>query len=389
MPETVHNIFSLAVFSLSIILVVARKPKTLINRYLGTNLILLSATGLIMGAAAGQGMDQSFCLPVSGMLALISFTAPLFYLYCKGTLSDTTSSHAIGLFHLIIPVILVLISIPIILFPEHFSVPHTVNSKWGELSGFYALYLQVFLLIICSILVLMYSALSMIALIRFILRKTIKSVLTGQEFMIRWLGLFFLLFMLQLVLPVFLFLKSDPIARNGFTGMIYLMQALISAGLAGMMIFMIVRPSVWCGLPRIPDGFLKNNRRKRDQEFAYTWNIHQQLTALMEEYKPYTLPQFNLLQLSVLTKIPTHHLNCFFEHVLQKSFMIFRYEYRIEHARNLMQNLKDHQHPLEMIAMLSGYSCYRKFLAAFKKMTGSSAEEYYAFYCNEIYSKSK
>jgi len=389
MPETVHTIFSLTVFSLSIILMVVRKPKTLINRYLGTNLVLLSAAGLLMGAVTGRSMAQSFCLPVSGMLVLISFTAPLFYLYCKGTLSDSTSSPLISLRHLIIPAILVLITLPIILFPEHFSAYQPVNSKWGELAGFYARYLQIFLLIICSVLVLLYGALSMVDLIRFILRKTIKSVLTGQQYMIRWLGVFFLLFMIQSALSLILFLNSDLMTGSWSPDRIMLVQALISAGFAGMMIFMFVRSSVWCGLPRIPDSFLKNNRRKRDQEYAYNWHIHQQLTVLMEEYKPYTLPQFNLLQLSVLTKIPTHHLICFFDHVLHKSFRNFRDEYRIEHARNQMMSVKEHHHPVEMIAMLSGYTCYPKFLAIFKKMTGRSAEEYYAFYCKEIISKSK
>jgi AraC-like DNA-binding protein len=107
-------------------------------------------------------------------------------------------------------------------------------------------------------------------------------------------------------------------------------------------------------------------------ETDYIDTIGQKIDLGMTDHQPYLQQDFNLAQLSVLIKIPAHHLAWYFKEIKCQSFTDFRNEWRIRHARMMIEQGKNSGMTLEAIGIQSGFLSRNAFLNAFKKHEGTT-----------------
>ncbi|KMQ59104.1 quinolinate synthetase [Chryseobacterium sp. BLS98] len=103
--------------------------------------------------------------------------------------------------------------------------------------------------------------------------------------------------------------------------------------------------------------------------------IKTQLEEIMDRQKPYLDSELNLIRLSELLSVSTHHLSYVINTGFKKNFFQYVNEYRIGYAKRL---LKDSQSKLSIlgIAYESGFNSKTSFNTTFKKLTGQTPSEY-------------
>lgn len=103
--------------------------------------------------------------------------------------------------------------------------------------------------------------------------------------------------------------------------------------------------------------------------------IKNQLEEIMYKQKPYLDSELNLIRLSELLSISTHHLSYVINTGFKKNFFQYVNEYRIEYAKKL---LKDPHSKLSIlgIAYESGFNSKTSFNTTFKKLTDQTPSEY-------------
>ena len=74
--------------------------------------------------------------------------------------------------------------------------------------------------------------------------------------------------------------------------------------------------------------------------------------------------------------VPKHHLYYCFNQILLKKFTQIRAEYRIGHARRLIDEGQTSDKTLEAIGLESGFSSRSSFINAFREVTGKLPSEY-------------
>ncbi len=110
----------------------------------------------------------------------------------------------------------------------------------------------------------------------------------------------------------------------------------------------------------------------KDRFQALAFRINEVLTA----QQPYLDPEFSLDDLARLMDVPKHHLYYCFNQILQKKFTQIRAQYRIGHARRLIDEGQTHDKTLEAIGLESGFSSRSSFISAFREVTGKLPSEY-------------
>jgi AraC-like DNA-binding protein len=74
--------------------------------------------------------------------------------------------------------------------------------------------------------------------------------------------------------------------------------------------------------------------------------------------------------------VPKHHLLFIFSQVLHYSFVDYRNELRVKHARQALQKGINEYKTIESIGMDSGFPSRATFFSVFKKQTGISPGQY-------------
>jgi YesN/AraC family two-component response regulator len=98
----------------------------------------------------------------------------------------------------------------------------------------------------------------------------------------------------------------------------------------------------------------------------------------MKEVQPYLHPDFNLTQFSVLTHIPVHHLGYYFREEKKQHFNDYMNEWRISHAKMLIQEGIATELTLEAIGLKCGFPNRDSFRTTFKKIEGISPSTFAA-----------
>lgn len=102
--------------------------------------------------------------------------------------------------------------------------------------------------------------------------------------------------------------------------------------------------------------------------------IKVQLEELMNSQKPYLESELNLIKLSELLSISTHHLSYVINTGFQKNFFQYVNEYRIEYAKKLLKN--NTKLSILGIAYESGFNSKTSFNTTFKKFTDQTPSEF-------------
>jgi len=261
------------------------------------------------------------------------------------------------------------------------------------------------------LLVLGYTITSIFHLTRYLKRSDTHAVFSGQQFMGKWLvtllGSSFLL-----VSSYILLMFDFTLGKIDFELILLTFQIISVSALTGLLISPIFFPSVLYGLPRFPDNgneiiasasqsqfrLLTPKSKENDKliedevmtepilpeakpgvpafELHYLHLIGLRTEECMKVYQPYLQQDFNMAQLSVMLKIPQHHLAYYFREVKQMSFTDFRNSWRVDHAKQLILEGKSNSLTLEAIGILSGFSSRNTFLNAFKKTEGVTPNDF-------------
>lgn len=108
----------------------------------------------------------------------------------------------------------------------------------------------------------------------------------------------------------------------------------------------------------------------------YMTYIREVTNKCMEIEKPYLQKDCNVAYLSKILNIPSYHLMYYFREIKHQSFNDYRNEWRVNHAKKLIDELKTTDYTLEAIGLLSGFSSKNAFFVAFKKFTGLTPGAY-------------
>jgi len=101
-----------------------------------------------------------------------------------------------------------------------------------------------------------------------------------------------------------------------------------------------------------------------------------QLDLYLEANKPFLKTRFSLAQLSASLDIPVHNLNYYFRKRQQSNFLEQRMQWRIRHAKELIDAGKDKVITLEAIGLESGFQSRTTFFVNFKEIIGESPSAY-------------
>ncbi|MDX1941786.1 MAG: helix-turn-helix transcriptional regulator [Saprospiraceae bacterium] len=104
--------------------------------------------------------------------------------------------------------------------------------------------------------------------------------------------------------------------------------------------------------------------------------LQKQLQQLMHEHKPFLNSNLNIEQLAKLMGISRHHLSQVLNEGLQKTYHDFVNEYRLEVAKNLLNDASKQHYSIAAIAFEAGFNSLSSFNLVFKKHLGVTPSEF-------------
>jgi AraC-like DNA-binding protein len=220
----------------------------------------------------------------------------------------------------------------------------------------------------------------------FLIRGKASNVFSKQRFMKKWLCLLLGLLLVLEITQIFLIIKAFEMHFSDLYFTLNIFRLFSVAGMIGLMISPFFFPNIIYGLPRIPESIISKNPTGDKEnplsaktstytlnfEFDYILYIKEKTDFYMKDNQPYLQSDCNLTSFSKLINIPSHHLSYYFREIKKKTFNDYRNEWRINHAKKLIEEGKANEMTLEAIGMLSGFSSRNAFITDFKKVEGIS-----------------
>jgi len=112
--------------------------------------------------------------------------------------------------------------------------------------------------------------------------------------------------------------------------------------------------------------------RNTDLDTEYIRFIDSAIINCMENDKPYLQRDCNLSYFSKVVHIPQHHLSYYFREVKKQPFNEFRNSWRVNHAKELIEENKGKLFTMETIGQMSGFTSKNAFFVSFKKLEGTT-----------------
>ena len=330
---------------------------------------------------------------INGQFVLLFYMAgPVLYWYIRSLLTDDYRLKRKDFWHFLPAVIYLIFALPLIFSPLAYKaeiareivkdvtfLQYHKFTVLSDLFSIHAVYLS------RPFFLLGYTVWSIIIFIQYLGHKGELFVFTHQHFMTKWISIL-LVFNSIMVISHFLHMLKPFMVYFTLT----VLQIFSAVGLVGLLISPFFFPAILYGLPRFPVSVpelhtnddapefstLLPRKTKSHFESGYLHVINQKAESCMQQFHPYLQSDFNLVQFSVLTHIPPHHLAYYFREEKKQSFIDYRNVWRINHAKNLIQEGKASDLTLEAIGLLSGFSNRNTFFIAFKKVEGISPGAY-------------
>jgi AraC-like DNA-binding protein len=330
--------------------------------------------------------------------SILYLIGPMIYWYTRSILTDKYRLRKIDALHLIPAIVFLITSLPYIFSPYHEKLRIAEELvRNAEFMGsykatvLYSLLPAEVIFLSRSVLVIVYTLVSIRMLFRYLKAGKTDLVFTGQRYMTRWLLVLLGLLLILAISHTFFVLEvvTQKTLRLFYT--MNLMQIISAIGLAGLMIAPHFHPSILYGLPLLStapvntqekeieikeDGSETNKMKGHAFETEYLEQIESIIESSMRELKPYLKKDFSLIHLSVLIDIPIHHVSYYFREHLKQSFHDYRNWWRIEHSKMLILEGKAKELKLEAIGTLSGFSSRNTFFIAFKRAEGISPSDF-------------
>jgi len=382
---------------LSVILLFYNARKFTSSVYLSFFFFLISLYGFyqyILLYSKSVTLISLFQISLSLSSSPVYLIGPMLYWYVRSVLHDDPKLKKTDLLHFVPAFIYFLSALPNTFVPWHekVEVAKTVVQDQSYIMVYKATLLSnifpsVVIFLTRLFLILGYTIWSIGIFINYLVKKKSSAVLSKQQFMKKWLC-YLLGFMLVLVVTqIFLVKKSFEMHFSDLFFTLNIVRIISVVGLAGLLISPFFFPTILYGLPRMPETNLQENDNRQINEAKqlsnsfeseYLQSIGQKSDSIMEELRLYLDPDCNLAYFSKQIEIPAHHLAYYFREVKKQRFNDFRNEWRINHAKALIQEGKANEITLEAIGSLSGFSSRNAFITDFKKMEGESPGSYAA-----------
>jgi len=384
---------------LSLLLLVFNARKFNSTIYLGSFFLLISLYGFIQYALMYSNSVFLIGIVYINIGSPTYLIGPVLYIYIRSVLRDDSKLKMHDLLHLIPMLIYLAGTFPYILTPWPYKMEiarqiceNGLPAGWTNLSltPIYQYIPAPIVYLSRPVLILGYLFWSAYLLLQYSRRKDGSAIFLQQRFMKKWLWLF-LSFLSILVVShglqvIITALSMNPVVFKTLN----LFQVISALGISGLMISPFFFPQILYGLPRVPGSMSKPDKvisgpepdRAKQKatikkfEADYIDAISQQIDLCMTYHQPYLQQGFNLAQLSVLIKIPAHHLAWYFKEIKCQSFTDFRNEWRVRYARKLIEQGKNSGMTLEAIGIQSGFLSRNAFLNAFKKHEGTTPSEF-------------
>jgi len=381
---------------LSVILIVYNAKTYKSSLYLGFFFLLISLYGLhkyVLLFSKSVFLIDLFYLYFVFLYYLIG---PMLYWYVRSVLTANYNLKRRDLWHLLPMVIYFSASVPEMftswtirtgiareIIRDATYLQHYKATFLSEIFPIEAIYLS------RLILILIYTVWSA-GLFTFGLMKERRSqVLSNQHFMTRWIFVLLGFTLILIVSQCLLTVKTFALKDFNLLYTLNVLQIISEAGMIGLLISPFFFPAILYGLPRVPltdpalklkeeEGQWSEDIKKLNHSYEtdYLHLIGQKTEFTLKDNKPYLRNGFNMTQLSVMINVPEHHLTYYFREVKKQSFVDYRNEWRVNHAKNLIKKGLAAELTLEAIGKQSGFSNRNTFLSAFKKTEGISPSEF-------------
>ncbi len=226
-------------------------------------------------------------------------------------------------------------------------------------------------------------------------RKTdIKAVQKQNELIKNWsMFLYFSLFVILLIRVITSIVSNEP---GSFNNDYFWLVAIVWMGI---FVKIMLTPKILYGynfLNKTIDAFTENvvlssvwliegtvlpitsERDKKIEEKMSSLLIQyiHQIEELSFHSPAFRNPDLTLNDISDALKIPYSHINNVFKYHCNESFTNYKKIVRIHDATKLLQDRYLDNQKVESLATSVGFSSYNTFIAAFKNITGLTAQEY-------------
>ena len=334
-----------------------------------------------------------FLVNLSIAVSPVYLIGPMLFFYVRSVLTDNSKFKKNDLLHFLPMLIFFISALPNAFVPWHekVEVARIVVKDPGYMMDYKATLLSeiipaVAIFLARLFLILGYTVWSVGLFINYLLEKKSSVVLSKQHFMKKWLFILLGSLLVLVVSQIILVVKSFAMHFSELFFTIDVIRVISVFGLIGLLISPFLFPVILYGLPRLPESVepLKQDKEKtvklanESARFAnsfesdYLVSIERRTHSYMKEHRLYLHSDCNLAYFSKHINVPAHHLAYYFREVRKQPFTDFRNEWRINHAKALIQEGKASEITLEAIGTLSGFSSRNAFITDFKKIEGVS-----------------
>lgn len=377
---------------LSILIIYFNSRKYPETIYLGLFFLLISLYGLHQYAILYSKSVILISILYIHITYLSYITGPAVYWYVRSVLSGHPGLKKSDVWHFLPMVIFFISSVPYFLLPWQDKVEIAAGIvqdanylKIVKPTFLYNIFPLNVIYLSRPILILAYTLCSAGLLAKAYRKREEWRILYGRRFMVLWLisllSLILILAASHTVLLFKTFISHDLV----WFYTLNLLQIVSVIGLFALLALPFLFPAVLYGIPvykrsltlsstqdaRVfnPES-IEKHKNSRNYGPAYLNLIGDKIDNCMVESQPYLKHDFNLAQLSFMTRVPVHHLNFYFRELKKESFCDYRNGFRISYAKKLLLEGKANELTMETIGFLSGFSNRNTFLNAFKKVEG-------------------
>jgi AraC-like DNA-binding protein len=104
--------------------------------------------------------------------------------------------------------------------------------------------------------------------------------------------------------------------------------------------------------------------------------LKQAILSYFETAAPYLKSDFKLHDIAIELNVPAHHISYCFSHSFMENFSEVKTRYRIQHAKQLLDQGAIDQFSMEGVGRLSGFASKSNFFTSFKELTGLTPQQY-------------
>lgn len=105
-------------------------------------------------------------------------------------------------------------------------------------------------------------------------------------------------------------------------------------------------------------------------------SLSAEILAYLEKERPFVNSAFSMSHIAVIFNVPQHHVAYCFNHVLNKKFTNLRKEFRVNHAKELLDQGLAETLSIDGIGIKAGFNNRSSFYSSFKTITGLTPSEY-------------